>query len=122
MNGLLEIKDKENDIFMECIRDNSVYPPRQLRLPARNGPNHIIKRAYKTNKPIPKEKWHQKLGHVNFNDLAKMPELATGISFIKRSFSTMEPKFCEACTLGKQHKVHSTEPPIDTTTEPGVRI
>lgn len=51
-----------------------------------------------------------------------MPEMATGISFIKNSTSTTEPKFCEACTLGKQRKVHSKELPIDTTDEPGVRI
>lgn len=51
-----------------------------------------------------------------------MPEMATGISFVKDSTSTTEPEFCEACTLGKQYKMHSKEPPIDTTDKPGVRI
>ena len=31
---------------------------------------------------------------------------------------TTETEFCEACTLGKQHKVYSKESPIDTTDEP----
>lgn len=122
MNGLLQIKDKEDDIVMEPIRDNGVYPLWQLRLPARNRPNNTIRRAPQTIKPTIKEKWHQRLGHFNYNDLAKIPEMATGISFIKNTFCTIEPESCKACTLDEQHKGHSTEPPIDTITEPGVRI
>ena len=49
-----------------------------------------------------------------------MPKLATGIFFVKDS--TIEPEFCEVYILSKQHKVHSKEPPIDTTDEPVVRI
>ena len=49
-----------------------------------------------------------------------MPKLATGISFVKDS--TTEPEFCEACILGKQHKVYSKESPIDTTDKPKARI
>ncbi len=47
--------------------------------------------------------------------------MATGISFLKDDTNT-EPVFCKACTLGKQHKVHSKEPPINTTDKPGVRL
>ena len=49
-----------------------------------------------------------------------MPKVANGISFIKDS--TMEQEFYEAYTLGKQHKVHSKKPTIDTTDEPKARI
>lgn len=51
-----------------------------------------------------------------------MPEMATRISFMKESTSITKPEFCEACTLEKQHKVYSKEPPIDTTNKPEVRI
>lgn len=121
VDGLLQIKDKEDDIVLESIRDNTVYPLRQPKLSARNGPCQTMTKAYRTAKPATKEKWHKRLGHVNNNDLAKMPKMATGISFLKDS-TNMEPDFCEACTLGKLHKVHSKEPPIDTTDEPGVRL
>ena len=105
---------------MEFIRDNGTYPLRHPRLPVWKKHNYIITRAYKTTKPASKEKWHQRLGHVNHNNLAKMPKLATKIFFMK-DFTT-KPEFCEACTLGKQHKVHSKEPPIDTTDELGACI
>ena len=50
-----------------------------------------------------------------------MPKTGTGISFLKNNINT-EPDFCEAYTLGKQHKLHSKEPPIDTTEKLGVRL
>ena len=105
---------------MESIKDNGVYPLWQPRLLVWNKPYYTITRVYKTTKPASKEKWHQRLGHVNHNNFAKMLKLATRISFVKDSIT--EPEFCEACTLGKQHKVHSKEPPIDTTDEPRARI
>ena len=121
VNGLLQIKDKDNDIVLESIRDNSVYPLLQPRLRNQNGPSQTMSKAYKTVKPTTKETWHQRLGHVNNNDLAKMPKLATGILFSKDN-ANKDLNFCEACTLGKQHKVHSKEPPVDTTDKPGVRL
>ena len=120
VNGLLQIKDKEDDIVLESIRENTVYPLRQPKLLARHRPCQTMIKAFKTSKPATKEKWHKRLGHVNNNDLANMPSMATGISFLKDNKT--EPEFCEACTLGKQHKVHSKEPPIDTTSEPGIRL
>lgn len=58
INDLLQIKDKDDDIVMESIRDNGVYPLWQPKLPARTRPNHIIRKAYKVTKPTTKEKWH----------------------------------------------------------------
>ena len=80
-----------------------------------------MSKAYKTVKPITKKTWHQRLGHVNSNDLAKIHKLATGIFFSKDN-ANKDLNFCEACTLGKQHKVHSKESPVDTTDKPGVRL
>ncbi len=58
---------------------------------------------------------------MNNNNLAKMPKMATGISFLKDDTNT-EPDFYEECSLGKQNKVRSKEPPIHTTDKPGVRL
>ncbi len=121
LDGLLQIKDKEDDIVLESIRDNAVYPLQKPKLPARNGPCQAITKAYRTAKPATKEKWYKRLGHVNNNDLAQMPKMATGIPFLKNDTNT-EPDFWEACTLGKQNKVYSKEPPIATTNKPGVHL
>lgn len=51
-----------------------------------------------------------------------MLKMAIGISFLKNISLTIKPEFCEACTLGKQHKVYSTKPLVDFTTKPGVCI
>lgn len=107
VNRLLQIKDKDNDIVMKSIRDNTVCPLWQPKLAARNRPN------FTTTKPATKKKWHERLGHVNNNGLAKMPEMATGVSFLKDSTSTTEAEFCEAYNLAKQHQVYSKERPID---------
>ena len=117
VDSLLQIKNKQEDIMLESIRSNAVYLLQQPKLPARNEPCQTITKAYRTAKPAIKEKWHKRLGHVNHNDLAEMPKIATGISFLKDNTNT-EPDFYEACTLGKQHKVYSRGPPIDTTDKP----
>lgn len=79
-------------------------------------------KAYKTTKPATKEKGHKRLGYVNNNGLDKMIKMATRISFLKGNSNT-ELEFCEACTLGKLHKLHSKEPPIEIITdEPGIRL
>lgn len=62
------------------------------------------------------------LGYINHNDLVKMSEMITKISYIKDNTSTMKPEFCETCTLGKQYKVYSKEPSIDKTDKPRVCI
>lgn len=51
-----------------------------------------------------------------------MSKIAIGISFIKDSTFTIEPKFYEACILGKQHKIHTNERFIDTIDVTRVRI
>lgn len=83
MNSLLQIKDKESEIVMKFIQDKGVYPLWEPVLSARNRSNSTIKGAYKNSKSVTKKKFHQRLGHVNYNNLAKMPEMAIGISFEK---------------------------------------
>lgn len=72
----------------------------QLKLPTQNKPSQIMTKVYKTIKPISKEKKYQRLGYVNNNDFAKMPEIVTGILFSKNN-TNIEPNFYKICTLGK---------------------
>ncbi len=119
VDGLLQIKNKEDDILLESMQDNVVYPLQQPKLPTRNRPYQSIIKEYQTVKPATKEKWHRRLGYVNNINLAKMPKMATGISFLNNDTNT-EPDYWEECTLGKQHKVYGKEPGIDTKDKPGV--
>lgn len=120
VNGFLQIKDKEDNIVLESIRENTVYPLRQTKLPARNRPYQMMIKEYKTSKPATKKKWHKRVRHVNNNNLANIPKMTTRISFLKDNKT--EPEFCEAYILGKQHKMHSKEPPIDIISEFGIRL
>ncbi len=121
VDELLQIKDKKDDIILKSIRDNAVYPLHQLKLQAQNRLCQNITKTNQIAKPATKEKGHKGLANVNNKDLAKMPKIATGISFLKDDTNT-EPDFCKACTLGKQNKVNSKESPIDTRDKPGVRL
>lgn len=82
---------------MEFIRDNNMYPLWQPQLLIWHRSNPVIRKVYKTAKPTTKENWYQKLGHINHNDIAKIPEIATEISFMKDSISITEREFCQAC-------------------------
>lgn len=42
--------------------------------------------------------WHKKLGHLNFQDLKKLPELCDGVS---DSLKKCKEIFCEPCVIGK---------------------
>ena len=74
--------------------------------------------AMRATKPESMDIWHQRLGHVNPDDLVRLQDLAEGIQLKNRKSST----FCEPCALGKQHKVHSKVLPTNKATEPGTRL
>ncbi|PSC67759.1 Retrovirus-related Pol poly from transposon TNT 1-94 [Micractinium conductrix] len=56
--------------------------------------------------------WHRSLGHLGFDNLAKMPDMVTGIRVTAAEFKTAGANaLCEPCTLGKQHRL-----PFNTST------
>ncbi|PSC67599.1 Gag-Pol poly [Micractinium conductrix] len=56
--------------------------------------------------------WHRRLGHLGFDNLAKMPDMVTGIRVTAAEFKTAGANaLCEPCTLGKQHRL-----PFNTST------
>ncbi len=74
---------------------------------------------YKTSKPVTQEKWHQRAAHLNYRDLATLPRVTEGVIFLNESnhVDKDESQFCEACTQGKQHKVHNKKPATNRATE-----
>lgn len=103
-NGLLNVKDTEGDVVLQSQRDGTVYP---LSQPKNTGTDYspATVQAYKATKAQSSELWHQRLGHVTHSDLLRVKGMVKGVDF-----TDTESEFCESCTLGKQHKFHSTEP------------
>ena len=46
------------------------------------------------------ELWHQRLAHVNYNQLRQLEKNASGLSLPRES----KRRFCEACIHGKMHR------------------
>ena len=46
------------------------------------------------------ELWHQRLAHINYNQLRQLEKNASGISLPRES----KRRFCEACIQGKMHR------------------
>ena len=46
------------------------------------------------------EDWHQKLGHLNYSDLKKVPELCNGVPQSLTKFKS--DQICESCEIGKK--------------------
>lgn len=86
--------------MLKLIKDNSIYPLLQPRFLNQNRSNQSITKIYKIVKSIIKEKWYQKLEHINNNNLTQISKLAIRILFFKYNTNT-KPEFYEACTLGK---------------------
>lgn len=102
--GYLKVHDDVGDLVLVGKRENLVYPLMQ--------PNQMINglttKALAT-KLASKDFWHQRAGHINYRDLTNLPNVADRVQFEKNS-GAGEMAFCEACTLGKQHKVHHKGP------------
>ena len=51
--------------------------------------------------------WHERFGHLGYDNLARLPGMVTGLHTTAEEFkkaASEENGFCEPCVLGKQHK------------------
>ena len=51
--------------------------------------------------------WHERFGHLGYDNLARLPGMVTGLHTTAKEFkkaASEENGFCEPCVLGKQHK------------------
>jgi hypothetical protein len=64
-----------------------------------------VKGKVKGRRALPLEKWHKRLGHLNY---ANVKQLATHSSQIK--LANKKELFCESCAYGKQHTIPNHEP------------
>lgn len=76
-------------------------------------------KTYQTAKPATKKKYYKRFEHVNNNNFAKILKIAMKISFLKDN-TNIKSDFCDVCSLGKQHKMHSKQFFIDIMDEHGV--
>ncbi len=119
--GFLYIIDNEGDKVLQAKREGTLYPLVQSVVDQDTTLSSYP--IYKTSKPVTQEKWHQRVAHLNYRDLASLPRVTEGVIFSNESnhVDKNESQFCEACTQGKQHKVHNKEPATYRATEAGVR-
>jgi hypothetical protein len=115
-NDRLEVFNKKGELVLESKRKDNVYVlhEKATNKKAKTGV------TFKAVKPANRELWHQRLGHVNKQDLEKLPQMAVGVKFNEQYAA--DKNFCEACVLGKQHKVHEKGPASHRATEAGDRI
>ena len=50
--------------------------------------------------------WHQRFGHLSYDNLARLPSMVTGINITAEEFKTAgtQGELCEPCAMGKQHR------------------
>lgn len=64
--------------------------------------------------------WHERFGHLGYDNLARVTSMVTGIQVSADEFksaSSENNNFCEACALGKQHR-RPFQQSTSTTTKP----
>lgn len=116
-NGTLHVMDSVGDIVLQSKCEGQVFPLFQPKGLDNFGKPGALEHAYSTIKPQSMELWHQRTGHANKPDLIRLQDMAKGI-IIKNSKSP----FCGSCAFGKQHRVHSKEPPTHRAKLPGERF
>lgn len=68
---------------------------------------HAMTTAYASRAPTP-HLWHRRLGHLGYDNLSKLTHLSTGINLTSDDIKTTSADTCNACILGKQHRLPFT--------------
>ena len=48
--------------------------------------------------------WHRRLGHLGYNNLAKLPSMANGLDLAASDIKAASSVVCEPCAMGKNHR------------------
>ena len=65
---------------------------------------HAMTTAYAARVDTP-QLWHRRLGHLGYDNLAKLTNMSTGIDLTSADIKTTSADSCDACILGKQHRL-----------------
>ena len=65
---------------------------------------HAMTTAYAARADTP-QLWHRRLGHLGYDNLAKLTNMSTGINLTSADIKTTSADSCDACILGKQHRL-----------------
>jgi hypothetical protein len=116
-SSVLRVLDHDEDVVLVANRQRNVYV---LHQPIEINQYSSLSPIFSAKpKPASMDVWHQRAGHVNQKDLSQLPLIATGVKF---SDPGPPSAFCEACVLGKQHRVHNSSPATHRSTIPGERL
>jgi len=61
--------------------------------------------------------WHERYGHLGYNNLARLTSMVDGINISSADFRAAEDNHCESCALGKQYR-HPFKPSSSATERP----
>lgn len=105
-NGKLHVLD-EDEVVLEGTREGTLY---RLNLDQ----DYKTAMLGRTAKAADIKLWHRRLGHLNLTDIHRLGTMSEGMN-IKNN--NKQDHFCEACTLGKQHRTPSRQPMDRATTK-----
>jgi hypothetical protein len=106
-NDWLTIKNDDRSVLI-AKRQNNVYSLRHFdaRL-TKNLKEQTIDKALVIKVDL--DVWHQRVDHINFENLITLSQMTKKIEFVKSIKSQNDKKdhFCEICVLNKAHKMHN---------------
>eukprot|EP00877_Chromochloris_zofingiensis_P010255 jgi/Chrzof1/5483/Cz16g04290.t1 len=53
--------------------------------------------------------WHRRFGHLSYQNMAKVPNMVTGVQVPTEAFQAVGQQVCESCLLGKQTRLSFPE-------------
>ena len=107
-NKRLTVTDDDGDAIMEGALVDTLF---KLRLSKSDDSKAktVAKALVAKNSSIqraPARYWHETMGHLNYSDLAKLPNMVEGMQIV----GPIKKEFCEPCVLAKQHRTPSRSP------------
>ena len=104
----LTVTDDDGDTIMEGALIDTLF---KLRLTdSDDSKARIMAKALvakkSTDRRAPAKFWHETMGHLNYDDLAKLPKMVEGMQII----GPIRKEFCEPCALAKQRRTPSRSP------------
>jgi transposase InsO family protein len=109
-NGQCQISNKDGRAIAEAHQRNGLY---RLRSEAARPKVLANTTTTTTAKPIPIQRWHERLSHIHENAIRQLSRQAEGIAITD---NTSIVSVCRPCLQGKQH-VNPNRIPVERTTQ-----
>ena len=107
----LTVTDDDGDTIMEGALVDTLFKLRLTKVD--DSKARTVAKALVAKNPTiqraPAKYWHETMGHLNYSDLAKLPQMVEGMQIV----GPVKKEFCEPCVLAKQHRTPSRSPMSD---------